>query len=151
MKKLFLLFPVVLLLAGCVSIPTYQPKDINKTVLLKLDKSMDSPGLYVGTKAYNLNVDKDGYTRIPYGQCISLAEFYDVSQTSASEIRTDSCSPMASFTPQKGQKYYANFSIKGKECRVSLFRYSPKSRIGMVPVKLESILDCVPPEQRPKR
>lgn len=132
MKKILYLFPLFLLLSGCM--PFYQPQKNVPTVPLKVSPRMQNPAIVVNGVGYRLKVDKKGYTRIPAGECITLMDNYNISVAS--------CSPKFLFAPEAGEKYYANFDIKGQYCTLSVFRYSADNKVGLETVYPDTVIGC---------
>jgi len=137
MKKIvagIIIANLILMLAGCVTMPTYQPQDINKTVVMNVkDANQVSTPMICTDKGWNnLQVDTQGDTRIPYGKRINIGTYFSNSDDLGTYVKTETCTPTISFIPRENEKYYLNFLVNNGSCGLEILRYSPTNKIGLV-------------------
>lgn len=131
-----------LLTTACA--PLYQPQDITKTVTIHSEADTHLR-ICKNNEWYRLKKDRSNLVKVPYGRRISIGNNYYQSQTYGNIIESVSCFPQISFIPKQGNRYYLNFYIHEKTCKLEILRYSNKNKTGFAAEEsVSKELACLP-------
>lgn len=113
---------VVFGLAGCAQLSPYQIPAGTKHTAQIYAKHVQTPVIIVNGKQYKLMVDANGFTQVPAGHRIVVANNYSVTQGGLAVTQTVSCMPKVSFIPSKLYQYYLDFNIRRYRCYLNILR-----------------------------
>jgi len=120
---------IALVLAGCSTMPTYEPQAADVSVQLV---GMGQPGICVGGNNYRLDVaENEGIrtVRVPTGNRVMLwstmaFQGYNV---------ISRCEPALAFVPSAGNTYVANAGLADGKCFIELVREDKQRETGVAP------------------
>lgn len=133
------LMACALALAGCSSLPVYQPTASDADVRIV---GYGSPRICMDKARHNVETTGEGLNqsfKVPTDKRVTLTSFVYISAGNASH----SCSPSLSFIPESGKKYVMHTGLGASQrCFVELVQDDPTTTTGVAPVKTLGHPEC---------
>ncbi|WP_295359728.1 hypothetical protein [Arenimonas sp.] len=136
--KLLAALPL-LLLSGCVVLPTYVAKPDEPMATVQ-GLNFPSPAFCADGVGYQAKPDKEGRFQVPAGSRVSLyssVQLYDYQVTY-------SCYPGASAVFAPKGSYFASVVLSSTGCRVDLVRADDATDTGLAPEPTNNVPICNP-------